>query len=88
MKIGLFDHVERADHAAGSGRVGIDMQMHVDGADERGIGQAEIDRAAQRIDLPLVGRRSVLDAAGAGRECQDGSSKNCASDEPRHGECA
>jgi hypothetical protein len=41
--------------------------MHVDGADQRRIGQAEIDRPAHRIDIPVI-KPGILCAARAERE--------------------
>jgi hypothetical protein len=48
------------------------MQMHVDGADQRRIGQAEIDRPAHRVDIPVI-EAGVLAAARANREPDGGS---------------
>ena len=63
-----LDDVERADHAARPRRIGIDMEVDVDRADQRRIDEAEIDRPAQRIDLPLLA--GVLGAARGGGECE------------------
>jgi len=40
------------------------VYVHIDGAHQRWIGEAEIDRPAQGIDVPIV--KAVLSAAGAG----------------------
>ncbi len=49
-----IENIERPDHPAGSGRIRIEMNMNVDGAHQRRIGETEIDRPAHRIDLPVV----------------------------------
>ena len=54
------------------------MHVNVDGADQRRIGEPEIDRAAHRIDLPVVelgglgqALAGLLPAAGAVRAQHD-----------------
>jgi hypothetical protein len=59
---GRVEHVDGADHTAGAGRIRVQVQMDVDGADERGIGETEIDRPAQGIDAPFVLARCVRGA--------------------------
>ena len=48
------------------------MQMHVDGADQRRVGEAEIDRPAYRVDIPVV-EAGILSAARANREPDRGA---------------
>jgi hypothetical protein len=57
-----IEHIDGADRAAGAGRIRVEMQMDVDGADKRGVGETEIDRPAQRIDLPFLRRGRLRDA--------------------------
>ena len=72
---GGIEHVERPHHASGAGRVRIEMYVDIDGADQRRVGKAEIDRPAQRVDLPFIGigcrrgaQAAFLAAAGAQRQ--------------------
>ncbi len=57
------ENVERPDHSAGAGRVRIKVHMDIDGAHQHRIGEAEIDRPAQGIDLPIIKLAGVLSTA-------------------------
>jgi hypothetical protein len=68
-----LETVERADLPAGPGRIGIKMLVDIDGADERRIGQSQIDGTSHRVDLPVVrvrgsGRASRPSAARLTRD--------------------
>src|SRR5213593_948581 len=77
--------VKGPDLPAGSRSIGIEMLVDVDRADERRIGQSQIDRTAHWIDSPVVriggltlSRTAASSSAGTlarinPRESQDGN---------------
>src|SRR5437667_12728070 len=48
------ESVKGPDLPAGSGSIWIEMLVDVNRADERRVGQSQIDRPAHRIDSPVV----------------------------------
>src|SRR5262245_30340108 len=53
-KDGSVEAVNGPDLPAGPRSIGIEMLVDVNRADERRIGQSQIDRTAHRIDSPVV----------------------------------